>query len=103
MRIIYHHRTQGVHVRSMVRAFQELGHDVDVVSWRCSSSNGLAPAGRWRVPTNRLPPAVYEGLSLFYNVLGYYRVARALRRGTADLIYERYALNTFCGVLASRR
>ena len=108
MRIIYHHRTQlddaqGVHVRSMVRAFQELGHEVDVVSWRGSSSNGLAPAGRWRVQTNRLPPAVYEGLSLFYNVLGYYQLARALRRGTADLIYERYALNTFCGVLASRR
>ena len=65
MRIIYHHRTQlddaqSVHVRSMVRAFQELGHEVDVVSWRGSSSNGLAPAGRWRVQTNRLPPAVYE-------------------------------------------
>ena len=37
MRIIYHHRTQlddsqGIHVRAMVRAFQELGHEVEVLS-----------------------------------------------------------------------
>ena len=108
MRIIYHHRTQlddaqGIHVRAMVRAFRELGHDVDVVSWLGSSSNALPPAKRWRVHTNRLPRAIYEGLTLLYNVFGYYRLARALRERRADLIYERYALNTFCGALASRR
>jgi glycosyltransferase involved in cell wall biosynthesis len=108
MRIIYHHRTQlgdaqGIHVRAMVRAFQELGHEIEVTSL-LGSSNGLPPAKRsWRVHTNRLPGAVYEGLSLLYNVLGYYRLARAVRGRTVDLIYERYALNTFCGVLASRR
>ena len=108
MRIIYHHRTQlddaqGIHVRAMVRAFRELGHDVDVVSWLGSSSNALPPAKRWRVHTNRLPRAIYEGLTLLYNVFGYYRLTRALRERRADLIYERYALNTFCGALASRR
>ena len=56
MRIIYHYRTQlddaqGVHVRSMVRAFQELGHEVDVVCWRSFSSNGLAPAAVALRPT----------------------------------------------------
>ena len=108
MRIIYHHRTQlddaqGIHVRAMVRAFRELGHDVDVVSWLGSSSNALPPAKRWRVHTNHLPRAIYEGLTLLYNVFGYYRLTRALRERRADLIYERYALNTFCGALASRR
>jgi glycosyltransferase involved in cell wall biosynthesis len=108
MRIIYHHRTQlddaqGIHVRAMVRAFRELGHEVEVVSL-LGSSNGLPPVKRaWRVHTSRLPRAVYEGLSLLYNGLGYYRLARALRGRTADLIYERYALNTVCGALASRR
>jgi glycosyltransferase involved in cell wall biosynthesis len=108
MRIIYHHRTQlddaqGIHVRAMVRAFRELGHEVEIVSL-LGSSNGLPPVKRaWRVHTGRLPRAVYEGLSLLYNVLGYYRLARALRGRTADLIYERYALNTVCGALASRR
>src|SRR5262245_46231060 len=108
MRIIYHHRTQlddaqGIHVRAMVRAFQELWHEVDVVSGLGCSANGLAPARRWRIQTNRLPSTLYEGLSLLYNIRGYYRLGRALRERRAGLIYERYALNTFCGVLASRR
>jgi glycosyltransferase involved in cell wall biosynthesis len=109
MRIIYHHRTQlddaqGIHVRAMVHAFHELGHEVDVISLLGSSSSGLPPAKRsWRVHTDRLPPGIYEALCLLYNIFGYRRLARALRHRTADLIYERYGLNTFCGVLASRR
>jgi glycosyltransferase involved in cell wall biosynthesis len=107
MRIIYHHRTQlddaqGIHVRAMVRAFRALGHEVEVISL-LGSADGHPPAKRWRVHTSRLPRTAYEGLSLLYNVLGYYRLARALRGRAADLIYERYALNTVCGVLASRR
>ena len=110
MRIIYHHRTQlddaqGIHVRAMVCAFQELGHEVDVISPVGSSSSGVSPAGKrpWRIRTSCLPRAIYEALSLLYNVFGYLRLARALRERKADLIYERYALNTFCGVLVSRR
>jgi glycosyltransferase involved in cell wall biosynthesis len=110
MRIIYHHRTQlddaqGVHVRAMVRAFGELGHEVEVVSFARSPSDGAFPGGKrsWRISTGRLPQGVYEALSLLYNAFGYRRLARALRARRADLIYERYALNTFCGALASRR
>jgi glycosyltransferase involved in cell wall biosynthesis len=107
MRIIYHHRTQlddaqGIHVRAMVRAFRELGHEVEVISL-LGSADDHPPAKRWRVHTDRLPRTAYEGLSLLYNMVGYYRLVRALRGRAADLIYERYALNTFCGVLASRR
>jgi glycosyltransferase involved in cell wall biosynthesis len=110
MRIVYHHRTQlndaqGIHVRAVVRALQELGHEVDVISLVGASSNGASQAGKrsWRIPTSRLPRGLYEVLSLLYNVFGYRQLARALRERKADLIYERYALNTFCGVLASRR
>ena len=110
MRIIYHHRTQlddaqGIHVRAMVRAFQELGHEVDVISLVGASSNGASLAGKrpWHIRTSRLPRGVYEALSLIYNIFGYRQLARALRQRPADLIYERYALNTFCGALASRR
>jgi glycosyltransferase involved in cell wall biosynthesis len=109
MRIIYHHRTQlddaqGIHVRAMARAFQELGHEVDVISL-FGASNDACLAGKrpWRIGTSRLPQGVYEALSLFYNIFGYRRLTRALRERKADLIYERYALNAFCGVLASRR
>jgi glycosyltransferase involved in cell wall biosynthesis len=110
MRIIYHHRTQlgdaqGIHVRAMVRAFQELGHEVDVISLVDPSSDGISLTGKrsWRIDTNRLPGRVYEALTLLYNLFGYRQLARALRQRPADLIYERYALNTFCGALASRR
>jgi glycosyltransferase involved in cell wall biosynthesis len=106
MRILYHHRTQlhdaqGIHVRAMVRAFEELGHEVDVVS--PIGSPGRLPKRTWRIDTGRLPRAVYEALSLGYNLYGYRRLARAIREQKPDLIYERYAPNAFCGVLAARR
>jgi glycosyltransferase involved in cell wall biosynthesis len=109
MRIIYHHRTrlrdaQGIHVRAMVRAFRELGHEVEVISLVDAPSGadakGIHRAG---IETGRLPPWLYETLSLAYNLYGYRQLARAIRERGADLIYERYALNSVCGVLASRR
>jgi Glycosyltransferase Family 4 len=110
MRIIYHHRTQlsdaqAIHIEAMVRAFRDLGHQVDVISLVGSSLSDRGP-GRLcfgRIATSRLPSPIYETLSLGYNVYGYRQLARALRQGDVDLIYERYAPNACCGVLASRR
>ena len=109
MRIIYHHRTQledaqGIHVRAIVDALRELGHEVEVISL-VGSSFGPAPpdSTALRIDTARLPRAVYEALSLGYNIYGYRQLARAIRRHRPDLIYERYAPNTCCGVLAGRR
>ena len=109
MRIIYHHRTrlgdaQAIHIRAMIHAFRHLGHEVEVVALVESDRDDAArPKRLWRVETGRLPTWIYETLSLAYNLHGYRRLARVLRRQGADLIYERYALNTFCGALASRR
>lgn len=108
MRIIYHHRTQlsdaqAIHIRAMVRAFRDLGHRVDIVSLVGPGEDKAARRPLSRIETNRLPGRIYEALSLAYNVYGYRQLARALRQGDVDLIYERYAPNTFCGVLASRR
>jgi glycosyltransferase involved in cell wall biosynthesis len=109
MRIIYHHRTrlgdaQAIHIRAMVRAFRQLGHEVEVVALVESDRDEAArPKRLWRIETGRLPTWVYEMLSFAYNIHGYRLLARALRRRGADLIYERYALNTFCGAMAGRR
>jgi glycosyltransferase involved in cell wall biosynthesis len=109
MRIVYHHRTQledaqGIHVRAIVAAFRELGHEVEVISVAGSSSgSGGLDGGSLRIDTARLPRAVYEALSLGYNAYGYRQLGRAIRRHRPDLIYERYAPNTICGVLAGRR
>jgi glycosyltransferase involved in cell wall biosynthesis len=109
MRIIYHHRTrlrdaQGIHVCAMVRAFRELGHEVEVISL-VDVPSGVDAEGVHRagIETGRLPSWFYEALSLAYNLYGYRQLARAIRERGADLIYERYALNSVCGVLASRR
>jgi glycosyltransferase involved in cell wall biosynthesis len=109
MRIIYHHRTrlrdaQGIHVQAMVRAFRELGHEVEVISLVDVASDVDAEGVRREgIETSRLPSWLYETLSLGYNIYGYRQLARAIRERGADLIYERYALDAVCGVLASRR
>lgn len=108
MNILYHHRTrledaQGIHVEAMVRAFRNLGHQVDVVSLVPSTPAPGASASRLSRLTRNAPPWLYEALSLGYNLYGYRALAQAIRRQRPDMMYERYALNTMCGILASRR
>jgi glycosyltransferase involved in cell wall biosynthesis len=110
MNILYHHRTQsgdaqGIHIYEMVNAFRELGHEVDVVALvELDQPGGKKIRGRaWETLTRWIPSWLYELMSLTYNVYGYRRLCRAIRAKRPDLIYERYALNTFCGVLAGKR
>jgi glycosyltransferase involved in cell wall biosynthesis len=42
-------------------------------------------------------------MGLTYNIVGYSRLRNQIRKVRPDLIYERYSLNTFCGIWASRR
>ena len=48
------------------------------------------------------PGWLYELMSLSYNLYGFWRLGRTIRAWRPDLIYERYSLNTFCGIWASR-
>lgn len=50
-----------------------------------------------------IPNCLYELMSLAYNLYGYFQICGRIRSKRPDLIYERYALNTFCGIWASRR
>lgn len=109
MRILYHHRTQGeepeaIHINSIVNALNNLGHRVLVV--------GPSPVvlhGGVNKPSvlghikKLVPRVVFEFLQFAYNVVVYFRLRRALRDFQPDLIYERYALYTFAGVLLARR
>lgn len=108
MRILYHHRTrledaQGIHISEMVRAFRDLEHEVDVVSLVESDGAGPPSAGVLSRLTQGAPDWVYEAMTLAYNFYGYQRLAKAIVRRRPHLIYERYALNTLCGIWASRR
>lgn len=109
MRILYHHRTrsedaQGIHIAEMIRAFRGLGHEVDVAAL-VQPDDAVKGHRRnfWQSALAGAPSWSYEIMSLAYNAAGYARLARQIRRRRPDLIYERYSLNTFCGIWASRR
>ena len=110
MRILYHHRTQaddaqGIHISEMIKAFQDLGHYVDTVALVQKDGTGRkkSRAGVWEWIMKYIPRWVFELMSLVYNLYGYWGLRRSIASKKPDLIYERYALNTFCGIWASRR
>ncbi|HKW94432.1 MAG TPA: glycosyltransferase family 4 protein [Methylomirabilota bacterium] len=109
MKILYHHRTragdaQGVHIHEIVQAFRHLGHEVEIAALAGESPRAtgrratVGPARRSR----RLPSWLYDILSLGYNLYGYLMLRRKARIFRPDLVYERYSLNTFCGVWTAR-
>jgi glycosyltransferase involved in cell wall biosynthesis len=111
MRIVYHHRTrstdaQRVHIQEMVKAFRELGHEVKLVSL-VPTDRGQDNAQRdarnpfWQRWLWRVPPA-YEAIQLAYNLIGIPLLARQVLREKTDLIYERYSLFNFTGVIVSK-
>jgi glycosyltransferase involved in cell wall biosynthesis len=110
MNILYHHRTQsedaqGVHIEEMIEAFQNLGHQVAMVAMaeprEKKRRDIIARMLGW--VAHRVPAWAYELMGLAYNLYGYYRICRAIEATKPGFIYERYALNTACGVWASRR
>jgi glycosyltransferase involved in cell wall biosynthesis len=110
MRILYHHRTQGeepesIHISSVVVALRELGHTVHVVGPAAVGSHGSkVKKVSWLVRIKEaVPRAVFEGLQLGYNLVAYRRLAREVAQFKPDLIYERYALFAFAGVVFARR
>ncbi len=108
MRILYHHRTragdaQGIHIQEIVRAFRALGHEVRVAALAGVAGEELTSGKRLLGLLPALPAWLYELLSFGYNLHGYRMLLREARSFRPDLLYERYALNTFCGVWASRR
>jgi len=109
-RILYHHRTQaedaqGIHIYEMVKAFGDLGYKVEVAALAELDRTGERKirGKRWRWLKQWGPQWLYEIMSLIYNLYGYLRLCSAIKTNKPFLIYERYALNTFCGIWASRR
>jgi glycosyltransferase involved in cell wall biosynthesis len=111
MRIAYHHRTrstdaQRIHITEMVKALGAMGHQVEVVSLvplEAGKNNPKRDAGRasWQQLVRKLPFA-YEFVQLAYNFVGIPLLLYRAIAGHAEVIYERYALFNFSGVVASR-
>ena len=120
MRILYHHRTQGrgvegVHIRGLVGGFESLGHKVDVVSvfGADHGENASKPEEQPEQLTFRqralasfarnAPQFLFELLELGFNVVARRRLARRIREGQVDAIYERYSLFLYSTVKLARR
>lgn len=115
MRILYHHRTrgrhvEGVHIRGIVHALRELGHEVTVISFpgadpeHEASVQASTTRGRVGDAIARLPGVLFECFELGYNLVTLWRMNTAIRRVRPQLIYERYSLFLFVTVwLAQRR
>lgn len=114
MNILYHHRTrgrhvEGVHIRGIVHALRDLGHDVSVMSFPGADPEREAPeaatGGRGRLAglVTKLPGVVFEMFELLYNLVTLARMRRAWRTHPPKLIYERYSLFLFATIWLARR
>jgi glycosyltransferase involved in cell wall biosynthesis len=111
VKILYHHRTrstdaQRIHIQEMIRAFEEIGHKVEVVSLvptDAGQDDATRDAGDapWKKLVHRIPIA-YEIVQLAYNLVGIPILLRKMLGGHVDFIYERYSLFNFAGVVVAR-
>lgn len=120
--ILYHHRTQGrgaegVHIASIVRALEAMGHSVTVLSppgVDPLDPRHSAPVDKARVRTGgvqtlwkwisrHLPNFLFELAEIGYNLAAWWRLRRALATRKFDLVYERYAFYMLAGAVLARR
>ena len=109
MKVLYHHRIgskdgQFVHVAEMVRALEQEGAEVIVVSPGAVERQSFGgESGFVATLKKRLPRGFYELLELAYSMLDYRKLRRAIIEHRPDVIYERYNLFFVSGVWAKRR
>jgi glycosyltransferase involved in cell wall biosynthesis len=87
----------------MVNAFESLGNIVKTVSIVSSRSQGEKKDRFYLRLFSSAPNWIYDALTVSYNLVGYRHLSRVIRSFRPDVIYERYSLNSFCGIWASRR
>lgn len=120
--ILYHHRTQGrgaegVHITSIVRSLESMGHTVTVLSppgIDPMSNAGNAPVDKskvkttginsfWKFVSKNLPNFLFEFAEIAYNIPAMKRLEKELSTNHYDLIYERYAFYMIAGAIKSKK
>jgi glycosyltransferase involved in cell wall biosynthesis len=105
LRILYSHRVQSrdgqsVHIDELVAAFRRGGHQVLVAGPSLYQKASFGGESKLVSMARRiLPAATAELAEILYNLPAFLRLWRAQKSFAPDLIYERYNLYHFAGVL----
>lgn len=108
-RILYHHRIraddgQAVHVRELIGALREEGHEVlecALVQKTGQSTASTAQRSKFWQGLS-LPRRAVEVLEIGYNARGLSMLLSAARRFRPDFLYERHSLHLGAGLAAAR-
>jgi glycosyltransferase involved in cell wall biosynthesis len=112
MRILYLHRTQGqgvegVHIRGMVDAMREAGHEVVILGPPGTAPYGPSPEVVTRGLSARFaryaPELLFEFAEMAYDKRLKTRLTGLGSTYSPDLLYERFAFNARAGVDFARR
>ncbi|MHC4269578.1 MAG: glycosyltransferase family 4 protein [Planctomycetota bacterium] len=109
MNILYHHRTlgdgaEGIHIKEMICAFEELGHKVKVVSPIGERTNIRTRKTTALSKIKSLIPGVfYEIMELLYNIYGFYALIKVAKSFKPDFIYDRYITYNASSILVGRK
>ena len=114
MRLIYHHRTlgdgaEGIHIREMVSALRQLGHDVRVVALvdneeaREGKPKAAEQKRGWSTISRLIPDGAYEMAELAYNPIARHMVSRAIEEFKPDFLFDRYNSYSIGAISAARR
>lgn len=106
-RILYHHRIraddgQAAHVRELISALREAGHEVQECALVPKAEPGKVDKGSSFWQGLKIPRVALEGLELCYNRTGSRRLIEASRKFRPHFIYERHALHCRAGLMAAR-
>lgn len=105
--LVYHHRTQatdaqGIHIWEMCRAFGRAGWRVEMVALVRDEAVGQeSRKGGLFQALSMLPGWAYECLEIAYNLVGVWRLWRAVHKIKPAFIYERYSIYNAAGALVS--
>jgi len=108
MKLLYHHRTlgdgaEGIHIREMVRAFRDLGHQVEVIGPVGEAVPGTSKKSRTLERIKRaIPHVLYEFLEILYTGHCFLKTVSAIRAFRPDFIYDRYITFNAGTILAGR-
>ena len=108
MRILFHHRVasrdgQAVHLEELITALQRLGHETILVGPPSLTASRFGASDPLVDRIKRaIPGALYELLEVAYNFKAFLRLRTAVRDHCPDVIYERFSLFLFAGILVRR-